>query len=243
MRFNIRSPKNDARHAEAVAKERRKLRESGEQEQAAAATQYQAAAGAEVDRLTLQAAFSSFQRELFGLLTDRYGLGTVMAGFETEDLPLPSGPFNARLLVVDDADDLVIECKHAGDGVVTFTMGRTRGRFRPSDLAGESEPRVDLMQSVSEGDERWEALHELVDRRAAGLDETVWRTEVASAMGLDASSSPETDSLADTYRAELDAAGFDEDRIVALAERIERDDRLPHLVAQSLLREAERRLD
>src|ERR1700712_5867209 len=113
MRFSIRNPKANALHAEAVARERRKLR--GEPPKPSAAPIQSFAPTSNVSDSELTLAHLQFQSVLLDLLTDELGLGQLMIEYKVDPLAIPTGPFTARFMHAGEGD-LIVECKHAGEG-------------------------------------------------------------------------------------------------------------------------------
>lgn len=195
---------------------------------------WEAASEAQLGGLKLAQAGAAFNSALLHHLTRDLGVGRVMREFEAQDeLPVPSGPFSCRV-VVDGAPDLVVDCKHSGDGMITFSLGSRRARFRPEAPDEPPQAMLEFVEGTPEGDPRWDLLNDLSARRRAGMAEDDWRREVASAVGVSLEFGPETEAAVERYQAAITAAGFDEERLMETGREIEADPAVPVFLEEEL---------
>lgn len=241
MRFSIRTPKEDARYGEAVAKERRKLRAAQEQKTAKKEAERQAALRLQLDAASANAWRAHFSKALFYHLSS-LGVGPFMKGWHSPDTLPPASTAFTCTLELDGAADLSVTCTHSGEGVVTFSLGSMRGRFRPDLPADPPTAALEFVSGTAEGDDRWDQLTELAAGRQTGLPEDEWHERVGKALGIDSTITPEAEAAIGRFEQAILAAGFDEARLTETGNELLAATQIPSLSRARLGKQIEDRL-
>jgi hypothetical protein len=237
--LRIRTSRSDAKYQEAVARDRRKLREERQSRDAALERTRQQEASVSVEATQINFAKASFESALYSHLSD-LGIGTYLSNFECpDDLPMPTGEFRC-ICAIQRADDLMVECKHTGQGTITLSVGSLRGRFRPKDVLDPEPAKIEFIEGTPEGDPRWDALREIASEASLSGDER--QQAIGRVLGVDLRVSDQALSEAGKFRAAIIAAGFDEERLRGIGQEIGASSELPDFLKEEIYGEIDKRL-